>query len=133
MKVFVWRYLQPQKKIRYGQLDLTAFTGVSDQIHIILAALENATFQNRVSRAPTKPGESPVLTGLEVRLNTIGRTLIKIVLRIPPIPKSRWNGNDALMLIVGKSDKDVDDPGGGFRDAGDRERREGEQRQRDPS
>jgi len=37
------------------------------------------------------------------------------------------------MLIVGKSDKDVDDPGGGFRDAGDRLRRKGEQRQRDPS
>jgi len=53
VKVFVWRYLQPQKKIRYGQLDLTAFIGVSDQIHIILAALENATFQNRVLRAPT--------------------------------------------------------------------------------
>jgi len=37
------------------------------------------------------------------------------------------------MLIVGKSDKDVDDSGGGFRDTGDRERREGGQRQRDPS
>jgi len=52
---FSWRYRLRPKENLIRPLDLTAFIGISDHVHIIHAALENAAFQNRVlARDPTK-------------------------------------------------------------------------------
>src|SRR5579863_89242 len=95
------------EEVKNRLFDLHPTVCVGDQVYIRCVIFENTAFEDLVLGSSLATDPLPVRGTREECLHSICRSPIKITLGVFSVSEYRRNRNNALMLIVGKGDKDV--------------------------
>ena len=107
-RLFVWNTCCGMKKIRYCLLDFSAAISIRDKQHSIGLILKNASLENKFIWPLETKNFVPFRRLPEESAYAKRRTPVEIASRIVSISQNSRDWDDALMLIVGKGDENMD-------------------------